>query len=399
MGRQSSKAIRAQAGRSPAISRMAAASGHWLAIRVSRFDPQLQLSADGLWRPGPASPAINGGSGDFSSLISDDMDGQPRLGIFDIGADEVSNATIVRRPLGANDVGPAWKNASTTTPPGGGCNGAGCAIQAENYTAVLDPDGDGFTWAKANVATALGGQVIKAPNGSIVSDPTMPKATATYDMTFQTAGTYSAYYRVRGFSGSTDSIYTPSGFAINPDNSLSTSQDSTFTWKKDSRTFVISAANTGVPLEFRLGMREQQAEIDAIVLNLSSSLTSAQLDKLFAILPGDYNGDGIVDAADYTTWRDTLGSTTALAADGDGNHLIDQSDFDIWKANYGKVAGTGATVISVPEPPSVQLLILGLVVGFGRQHGTKSPLIIVRESKSESFLECYANRNPPPKFS
>ena len=30
-------------------------------------------------------------------------------------------------------------------------------------------------------------------------------------------------------------------------------------------------------------------------------------------VPGDYNDNGIVDAADYTIWRDTLGSTTDLA--------------------------------------------------------------------------------------
>jgi hypothetical protein len=301
---------------------------------VANVDPQLELASDGLWRPSATSPAINGGSGDFSSVITDDMDGQPRIGIYDIGADEVSNATIVRRPLTSNDVGPAWKQSSTTNPPpGGGCNGAGCAIQAENYTAILDPDGDGIKFAKASVATALGGQVLKAPNGSIVSDPTMPETTATYDMTFQTPGTYTAYYRVRGFSGSTDSIYTPDAFAVDPDISLSTTQDSTFVWKKDSRTFVITAANAGVPLEFRLGMREQQAEIDAIVLNLSSSLTSAQLDNLFAVLQGDYNGDGVVDAADYLVWRSSYGSTTSLA--------------------------------SVPEPASARLLVVALFVGVG----------------------------------
>ena len=28
-------------------------------------------------------------------------------------------------------------------------------------------------------------------------------------------------------------------------------------------------------------------------------------------LPGDYNADGIVDAADYTVWRDNLGRDSA----------------------------------------------------------------------------------------
>jgi hypothetical protein len=44
-------------------------------------------------------------------------------------------------------------------------------------------------------------------------------------------------------------------------------------------------------------------------------------------VPGDYNGNGIVDAADYTVWRDSLGQTgTGLAADGDGNGVVDQAD-------------------------------------------------------------------------
>ena len=54
---------------------------------------------------------------------------------------------------------------------------------------------------------------------------------------------------------------------------------------------------------------------------------------------GDYNGNGIVDAADYTVWRDTLGSTTALAADGSGNLVVDQADYGVWKTNFGHTAG------------------------------------------------------------
>src|SRR5205823_3745604 len=133
---------------------------------ITVVDPQLQLGSDGLWRPGPTSPAINGSSGDYSSLITTDMDGQPRIGIYDVGADEVSTATIVRRPLTGSDVGPIWLHSATqSSPPGGGCNSAGCALQAENYKAILDPDGDGVIFTKVDVASALGGKVIKSPNG------------------------------------------------------------------------------------------------------------------------------------------------------------------------------------------------------------------------------------------
>ena len=54
-----------------------------------------------------------------------------------------------------------------------------------------------------------------------------------------------------------------------------------------------------------------------------------------AFLPGDYNHDDRVDAADYGVWRKTFGSTTALAADGSGNQQIDQADFDVWRRNFG----------------------------------------------------------------
>ena len=63
---------------------------------------------------------------------------------------------------------------------------------------------------------------------------------------------------------------------------------------------------------------------------------------------GDYNGNGIVDAADYTVWRDSLGSTGSLAADGDASGVIDVGDYGVWKANFGSHAGIGA---GAPMPP------------------------------------------------
>ena len=62
-------------------------------------------------------------------------------------------------------------------------------------------------------------------------------------------------------------------------------------------------------------------------------------------LPGDYNQSGVVDAADYTVWRDTLGSSVALydGADGDGSGIVDTADYDVWKANFGAALGGAAS--------------------------------------------------------
>ena len=72
---------------------------------------------------------------------------------------------------------------------------------------------------------------------------------------------------------------------------------------------------------------------------------------------GDYNFDGTVDAADYTVWRNTLGSTTLVEADGNGNGVVDAADFTVWQSNFGSGSSTATTV---PEPTTVSLLLLAL---------------------------------------
>ncbi len=64
-------------------------------------------------------------------------------------------------------------------------------------------------------------------------------------------------------------------------------------------------------------------------------------------LPGDYNDDGTVDAADYTVWRDTVGSVSDFRADGSGSTpgvpdgVVNGLDCDFWKANFGQTLGSG----------------------------------------------------------
>jgi hypothetical protein len=77
---------------------------------------------------------------------------------------------------------------------------------------------------------------------------------------------------------------------------------------------------------------------------------------------GDYNGDLVVNAADYTVWRNTVGTNVAQSsgADGNNNSTIDAGDYTFWKNHYGEVLG-GAGAIdgdlsAVPEPSSALLL-------------------------------------------
>lgn len=80
-------------------------------------------------------------------------------------------------------------------------------------------------------------------------------------------------------------------------------------------------------------------------------------------LTGDYNGDGVVNAADYTIWRDNLGAMVAsgTGADGSGNGTVDQADYDEWRSNFGEMALGSGGGAAVPEPASVVLLLLGVL--------------------------------------
>ena len=66
--------------------------------------PLAVATAGGVSHIGAGSPAIDSSIGNYG--LKDDMDGQPRTGVADIGADEYSTAPVVRRPLTATDVGP-----------------------------------------------------------------------------------------------------------------------------------------------------------------------------------------------------------------------------------------------------------------------------------------------------
>ena len=65
------------------------------------------------------------------------------------------------------------------------------------------------------------------------------------------------------------------------------------------------------------------------------------------VLSGDYNDDGVVDAVDYTVWRNNDGSSLTLpneSPDATTPGLVDQEDYDAWAANYGATAPTPAIV-------------------------------------------------------
>jgi hypothetical protein len=104
------------------------------------------------------------------------------------------------------------------------------------------------------------------------------------------------------------------------------------------------------------------------VRDLAADWAEANIEFLFTEpgLLGDYNGNGTVDAADYTVWRKMLGqSGPDLAADGNGDDQITSEDYFVWRENFGTSGGSmGGGSASVPEPGSAALVV-AVIVLFG----------------------------------
>jgi hypothetical protein len=98
-------------------------------------------------------------------------------------------------------------------------------------------------------------------------------------------------------------------------------------------------------------------------------------------IPGDYNQNGVVDAADYVLWRKTLNSSVSpqgSGADGNSNGSIEAEDLTFWRQHFGQAsqiivntasgAGTSEGVFfgSVPEPTTAWLLLLATVMASGQ---------------------------------
>ncbi len=97
--------------------------------------------------------------------------------------------------------------------------------------------------------------------------------------------------------------------------------------------------------------------------SFASGLVSAERTSLI----GDYNRDDIVDVADFTVWRDSLGKQVPIAgfgADGNFDGIVDDSDRIVWQESFGDTAGA-EDHFAVPEPEAYSLVWLALLLlGF-----------------------------------
>jgi hypothetical protein len=77
-------------------------------------------------------------------------------------------------------------------------------------------------------------------------------------------------------------------------------------------------------------------------------------------VPGDYNGNGVVDAADYVVWRN--GGPLQNEIDTPGT--VNAADYTEWRARFGNTSGAGGSLLSsgVPEPSTFLSCIVALAM-------------------------------------
>jgi autotransporter-associated beta strand protein len=115
-------------------------------------------------------------------------------------------------------------------------------------------------------------------------------------------------------------------------------------------TILDSASMTGQFANVPAGTRVPTADLaGSFLVNYDAAQSAVKLSSYAAAIPGDFNFDLSVDYDDLVEWQTNYGTT------------MNGRDFLTWQRNFGTTAQT-ATNVAVPEPGSVMLACVGLLV-------------------------------------
>jgi hypothetical protein len=124
--------------------------------------------------------------------------------------------------------------------------------------------------------------------------------------------------------------------------------------------------------------------IDSIQLFGGNANATVFIDDVFhetspaAVLPGDFDHSGEVNASDLSRWRDAYGST---GADATGDGLADGADFLEWQRNLGAYH----VAVAAPEPRTAWLAAMATVAAMIRRPRQGSLRDELRASRSSAF--------------
>ena len=309
--------------------------------------------SDSFWRPSDfnTTPTLNSGTGTtgefdwkaYSGYVVEAADiGAPlefRVGVRESLAH--IDALVFSTDTGLSD---AALDALATPKIVQESGASHVAFEAENASAILNPDAENdvqastltqqtevpaAVWTAVCDAGASGFLALKAPSSPDYQrdNPEFPETIAVYNLEFATAGTYSAYFRVKNNgmegNGGSDSFYRTATFATEvPATTVGIPKDGQYNWVK-SGTYAVAAGDVGTILPLRIAVREPDAHIDAIVLSTNGSLSDAALDGYLNHAPAFLNDTIVGPSTTHIT--EIVGSLVGYADDADQGDVLTYS--------------------------------------------------------------------------
>jgi len=181
-----------------------------------------------------------------------------------------------------------------------------------------------------------------APNNSTLSGVSTPERLFVNDAS--TNGNKWLYVDLAGPTWNTTGVGSAL-FATMADGSLQG-----VTLRREANTNAGTFNQSDVPVHFGMGTSTMVGQLLVQWPDGSKQIVrdiAANQYLTVRFLPGDYDGNSIVDASDYIVWRKGLGT------------LFQASDYGFWRENFGKsLAGSGQEFgATVPEPAAIGLLL------------------------------------------
>lgn len=204
--------------------------------------------------------------------------------------------------------------------------------------AVLTSGADPTLSIGDNIPAGIGGPVVIPVN--IAIDPNITLYSATYTVQYDPAklsfvgvagaGVFSGWSTVSGASAGTITILMSDTNGHPTGGSIENVQLANITFNV-LETFTGSTSNLNI------------APVNSNEGGVLWSNNNVDDGSVQFVLLGDYNQNGIVDTADRTVWRNTIGQsvTPYSGADGNGNGVIDNDDFNLWRSHFGLTAVPG----------------------------------------------------------
>lgn len=155
----------------------------------------------------------------------------------------------------------------------------------------------------------------------------------------------------------------------NPDNGLVINGESTSRQLSIKYMNGISVGGVTVSVVSSPSLPYGAVTLTGAIETLTIGGTEFAIDDLAITAPAanpafaDFNGDAIVDGADFLQWQRNRGKANATRADGDADNDqdVDRADLLAWRYYFGSSVSAAATVAGVPEPAAITLLAITVV--------------------------------------